>query len=253
MQPKKLAPTDAWRVGLVSLLVVVVLSAGTTSALADTSLSGTQQFSVAQGGNCTTVQPLGTGLDSVETFYAYKDHDSKYSSLGTLDIQRNQVSQLFLYHGTEGTSLVMLHDKFSVTGDAPGAGAATFNVTGLPDGAIEDDGDYWAPRRWAVEDDYYRTRDDTWTHDADGEWSNVTWVWGSHRTDGGAFRGLESDAWSRIHIDPAFNEESAGYPFAEWDGEPSDNHVEGWILRTGTGGTRTLDMGGNVTVQKGAC
>jgi len=170
-------------------------------------------YSILQDGDCTTIEPLGDGTQSVEEFYDYRTPNTTpesytYSSLGTLDLQRDDTSILFLYEGTEGTSLVLVHDR--VYGDTNGS-AVTMQFDGLPE-----DGE------WVVEDDSYSDSinggpDDEFEH---GETSSrITWVFSENSTDGGAFRGGLGDDDLELTVDPAFNDDA---DFREYPGEITD-------------------------------
>lgn len=195
-------------------------------------------FIVQQGDTCTEVTPLGDGSQTVEEFYDYTvlDDQANYSSLGTTDIQENQVSQLFVYRGSDGLSLVFLHDKIN----EPYGFVATGDISGLP-----------ADGEWAVEDDNYTDRDDTFEYTDTG--AQIQWNSNGERTDGAAFRGLGSSDYSTITADIAFNDEVDRYPFEEWSGSPSDNEIENWIVRSGDGSTTDLDMSSPVEISPGSC
>ena len=210
-------------------------------------------YVVKQGGQCHEVTALGDGTQSVSDFYDYRTPNTdpssnSYSSFGTEHLQQNQVSQLFLYNGSEGVSLVMLHDKMR---DGPSASTTTFRLSGLPDS-----------REWIVEDDDYPNRDDEFIHN--GTESTIHWKWAKHRNDGAVVRGLEdTGSYSAIQIDPGFNEEAA-----YWGNQPGDwpysgdsaNRTDAWRLITQPGQNSTsagqrvdLSMGQNLTIEPGSC
>jgi len=229
---------------LVTLLVFSTLSSGAvatetgagTSALATAANDGsTTTFAVTQDGSCTDVTPLGDGTTTVESFYDYERSPS-FSSLGTQGLQDNQVSNLFVYHGSEGYSLVFVHDKY---GSAPYGGTMTATVSGLPS-----DGE------WAVEDDDYQGQDDRYTHK--GSVSAIDWMWTNDRTDGGAFRGLTRGEDPEITVDPAFNEEADAWNTWRNSGTENDK-IDTWRVYTDQGSTSALNMNQNVTVSKGGC
>ncbi|PSQ48860.1 cell surface glycoprotein related protein, partial [Halobacteriales archaeon SW_6_65_15] len=148
---------------------------------------GEATFHLAQGGECYEVAAYGDGNTSVADFYDYRSPDTEpsaysYSSHGTDHLQDNQVSNLLVYHGSEGYSLVMLHDE---RGDAPYGSTVTFEISGLP-----------ADREWAVEDDAYEGRDDEFYHEATS--STIHWKWARNRTDGAAVRGLGGDDYEAV-------------------------------------------------------
>ena len=215
---------------LLGSLAFVPVPASTQAANAGT-------YSVTQGTDCYEVRPLAEqsdsgGYETVETFYDYRNSTgSEYSSHGTQDIQASQVSQVFLYYGAEGTSLVFLHDELN---DGVEGGVVTFDISGLPAG------------EWAIEDDNYPDRDDVFDHD--GSTSHIEWVWAPDRTDGAAFRGLR-DASFEIRVDPSFNDESSRS--STWS--YGDDEIDSWVLRDESGQTYTLNMTRSLTVRPGTC
>ncbi|WP_049899961.1 hypothetical protein [Halococcus agarilyticus] len=223
---------------IASVVLAVVLVGSVLAVAPATAQDGADTFIVEQGGQCTEVTALGDGSQSVEAFYDYEalDDRANYSSLGTIDMQIDQTSQLFVYRGSEGLSLVFLHDAI----DEPNGFVATADLSGLP-----------ADGEWPVEDDSYTNRDDVFEHDNDT--SHIEWFSNGGRTDGAAFRGLGSSNYRTITADVQFNEESNNYPFEEWDGAPEDNRIERWILRSGSGETTELDMSQPVEISPGTC
>ncbi len=225
----------AWLAGVVLVVVVVgalAIGPGTTAAQENAT------FIVQQGDTCTEVTPLGDGSQSVEAFYNYEvlNDTANYSSLGTTGIQEDQTSQLFVYRGSEGLSLVFLHDQIN----QPGGFVGTADISGLP-----------ADGEWAVEDDNYTDRDDTFDYTETG--AHIEWNSNGGRTDGAAFRGLGSSDYSTITADVRFNDAVERYPFEEWSGSPSDNEIERWIVRSGNGDTTELDINTPVEISPGTC
>jgi PGF-CTERM protein len=216
-------------------------SAGNTAGNATT-------FQVTQGGECYDVAPLGDGSQSVEDFYDYRSNETHpnqsdyenwtYSSWGTTHLQENQGSKLFVYNGSDGYNLVVLHDKFATDGTNGSNGSvATFTMSGMADVS------------WAVRDDTYGndTQDDDW--DTDGSVHQIDWMWGSNRTDGGAARDVQGES---ITIAPDFNENASAW--GEWPYSGDDNNrTESWSLIDGDESEQSLDMGRNVTVETGSC
>lgn len=120
-----------------------------------------------------------------------------YQSVGTQGLQEESTTIMFLYHGPNGLSLVVVHD----TGGGDG-GSATWTVTGLPQDS-----------EWVVKDDLYLDPDtgepastnyDRW--DTDGTDQTIDWTWGAGGTDGGVARPLGSSF--TVTIDPAYNEQA---------------------------------------------
>ena len=200
-------------------------------------------FGVTQNGNCFEVQSFGDGSTSVEDFYDYRASDTNpsgaFSSYGTTEFQQNDTTQMFLYNGTQGVSLVVIHDKLD--GDDSG-GKATFNITGVPSGG-----------EWAVADDDYGgdTNYDNFT--VDGDRSHVDWFWAVNRTDGGALRAPQGAEFS-MTVDPDFNGNAHhDHP----DGRYSDGVIDTWNVRTPddseNGDATALDMSQPVTIETGGC
>lgn len=232
--------TTGRRLAGVAFAAVLMISAlAVTPAPTAAQSNGTNTtFIVEQGSQCIQITPLGDGTKTVEQFYDYEvlNQTANYSSLGTVDIQKDQTSQIFVYRGSEGLSLVFLHDKIHT----PGGFVATANISGLPS-----DGE------WVVEDDNYTHRDDTFKYTDTGAY--IEWNSNGERTDGGVFRGLGSSNYSTITIDIKFNEQVDRYPFEEWAGSPEENEIEHWIVRSGTGETTELDLDEPVQLSPGTC
>lgn len=245
------------RTAVALALVVAVLVA---TALAVPSLAREERgsnrpdsFAVTQGERCVTIQPLGNGTRSVESFYGYRiPPDGNYVSYGTLELQRSETSQLFVYNGSDGLSLVFLHDRLGERSTF-GGGVITAEISGLPQ-----DG------RWAIMDDKYVKIDLYITDsqlfevqedaiDRTGTRTRIEWVWKDNRSDGAVFRGLGSDGYDEITIDMRFNQRSNRYPYDEWSGAPERHRVEEWIARSATGRTYRLEMGRPVTIEPGDC
>ena len=200
-----------------------------------------QGHSIVQGDQCIPIEPLGDGDRTVEELYDYRHPETDpsaytYSSHGTTHLQEDDTSILFLYEGSDGLSLVLVHDQFE--GDTEG-GALTMQIDDLPESG-----------EWVVEDDNYGDELDTrqleeWDH---GETSSrITWVWSDGRTDGGAFNGGLEDGFA-IQIDPAFNDDA---DFRVYDGELTD-----WQALSGTEDDpdrRSLDVSEPIEVRSDAC
>lgn len=190
-----------------------------------------ETYAVTQGGNCVEVTPFGDGTETVSEFYEYGLHTGMYSSQGTRPYQDYDESQLFLYDGSEGGSVVFVHGE---AGSELGGGVATMRLSGVP-----------MAGEWAVRDDNYSTRMDNFTHD--GTSARADWWWDSNRTDGGAFRGLERGDYEAITLDPAFNQNA---PYATLDTRPT---IDDWVLRSADGETVQLAMNRPVTIRPGTC
>lgn len=158
----------------VLLLATTVPAAGTQPTDASSIQEPADQspapgvFAVVQLGEdpvVATVEPLSTG-ETVESFYNY--NGVRNSADPPVDILRSNVSNLFLFDGPDGLSMVIVHDRH-YDGDG---GTATFNFTGLPEEGA-----------WVVQDDPDHPPD---TFSTDGAF----WEFNGRWTDGGAYRGL---------------------------------------------------------------
>ncbi|AGN01552.1 hypothetical protein L593_08035 [Salinarchaeum sp. Harcht-Bsk1] len=230
---------------LVAISVVALcLAAVPVAVTADSHANGSDPYVIEQGDQCVDVDPITNTSQTVVDFYDYRSPDTTpnattYSSYGTTAYQADNTSVLMLYRGSEGTSLVIVHEKLHEPDtEGTNGSSATFNVTG-----ISNDGD-----GWAVEDDNYDAQDDQFDHYP--TYSEIDWVWSRGRTDGGAYRGLDGDV--EIGIDPAFNESAD----LRYDDEYA-GYVHDWQVITATedGFERvSLDsLTQEVTVQDGYC
>jgi hypothetical protein len=223
---------------LAAIAVLAVLGTTVSSGVvtAQSAPQGTDEFAVIQGDECFSIDPLGDGSQSVEEFYDYRTPSTdpssySYSSFGTVHLQEDDTSSLFLYEGTNGLSLVLIHGQYD--GDSPG-GAVTMQFEGLPR-----DGE------WVVEDDSYDGRDDEFSHN--GPSSRITWVYTDGRSDGAAFRGGLSDEFD-IAIDPAFNDAA---DFRLYDGEITEWQV---LSATDDGYERTpIATNQSIEITSGGC
>ncbi|ELZ11658.1 hypothetical protein C479_06372 [Halovivax asiaticus JCM 14624] len=193
---------------------------------------------VEQGDRCIPVAAFGNGTESVSDYYDYRTPNTTpssytYSSYGTTEFQADDTSSLFFYDGTDGRSLVVLHDRLD--GDTDG-GSATMQFDGLPiDG------------EWTVEDDDYEGRDDVFTHRETS--SRISWVWTEGRSDGAAFTGFDESF--AVTVTPAFNEAAdVRYTDDGYDGQITDWQV---VSNDGTTTRTSLAMEEPITVRSGAC
>ena len=246
------------RSAVLALVVAALIVAPVGLSLASTPASaqqaggengeGTTDIVVRQGGQCYPVESFGNGTTSVQEFYSYRNPVSEptgwYSAYGELaDLLREDTSQVLLYNGSNGLSLVFVNDGVSTVNGS--GGTATIDVTGLP-----------ADGNWSVQDDDYPGQDDVF--DVGGSSAHVEWVWNEgNRSDGAAFVGLGGSDWEEITVRPRFNEASPRYPSEKWDGPPESNQVERWVVRsanesasaTATNTTDTTN-GTNVTTNR---
>ncbi|MDF9745973.1 CARDB domain-containing protein [Natrinema salsiterrestre] len=225
---------------LAAVAVLIAFAFGTAvgvgTVAGQSAPSDADEYAVVQGDECYTIEPLGDGSQSVEEFYDYRTPNTtpssySYSSFGTTHLQEDDTSSLFLYEGSDGISLVALHDQYN--GSSPG-GAVTMQFDGLPE-----DGE------WVIEDDSYDGRYDEFDHSGDS--SRITWAYTDGRNDGAAFRGgLEDDL--DLTIEPAFNDAA---DFRVYEGEITDWQV---ISATEDGHERTsLDMSEPIELRSGGC
>ena len=220
---------------LTMLLFATALSG--TGAAVPVDGTGNDPITVRQGGECYRPTPLGNGSEAVGSFYDYRV-STNYSSTGTIRFQEHQVSNLFVYNGSDGYSLVFLHDAYE--DGAPYGSTVTFEITGLP-----------AAGSWPVEDDDYPDQDDNFTHD--GSRSEIDWMWAPERTDGAAFRGLATEPNASITVDPRFNERADEWGDWTWSGNRNNVVTEWRLLGENATEVTTLDMNRNVTVSVGPC
>ena len=225
----------------------VQLSGANTDATASTP---TDSYVVEQGDSCYPIEPLSTN-GTVESFYDYRNHethpedvDRMYSSYGTEHLQEDDTSLLFLHEGTDGLSLVMVHDQ--VDGDTEG-GAVTFDIAGLPSEA-----------EWVVQDDLYDGESNMATWGSGDGWASASWIWAEARTDGGAIQGGLNDEFA-VTIQPAFNEEAEHYDNEDlYDPEfHGDGEIEDWEVLSGDADdpdrTELPSLEEPVTIRTGTC
>ncbi|MFC7200661.1 lamin tail domain-containing protein [Halospeciosus flavus] len=148
------------------------------------STSSEQSYIVRQGKLRWEVDPLSYNDETVEAFYNYQ------SSSGTANppvdiVKEPAASQMFIYEGPVGSSLVFLHGS----SQAESGGTAFFKLSGLSRSKGE----------WAVRDDTMGFDDDfeKW----EGGNAKVKWEWSAGHTDGGAFWGV-GDSSSTIKVTP---------------------------------------------------
>jgi len=257
---------DSTTAAILCIVCTVALSAGSVAALPTTdgadASAGLQQeptalqqdgvalqqeqqddpeaYAVTQGDQCITLQPLGNGSQTVEEFYDYRNpetHDGPnnvYSSYGTQELQRDDTTTMFVYEGSEGTSLVVIHER--VGGDSDG-GAVTMQFDGLSSNS-----------EWAVQDDVYNgTRPggnlDEWRHS--GTSARATWAYTDGRNDGGAIRGFGED----VTVTPYFNDRA---DFREYPGDITEWEV---VSAEGDGYNRTSlnSLTDEVSISAGGC
>lgn len=178
-----------------------------TGMAAPTAAASDSTFVLEQGDTKVPITPLSYDGQTIEEFYGFTEHGHHHSNTET-NIERTDLSQLFLWNGPKGLSLVTIHD-------APHNGTrgeVTFEFSGLPNSGS-----------WVVRDD--DTGNDTYFGN-----SRAEWIWNGKNTDGGAYRGLDADGdipfADRLHIDPENSPKTA--LSNEWHyKERLDQSVEG--------------------------
>ncbi|MFB6083260.1 MAG: hypothetical protein ABEJ94_03325, partial [Halorientalis sp.] len=172
-----------------------------------------QPIVVRQGNRSYEIATMQNN-NPISEFYGYAE--AEINSIQP--IAQSDTSQLMLWSGPNGVSLVVLNDKPQ---DGSG-GAVTLEFSGLP-----------ADGSWVVEDDpgdhYSRQRAD--------------WAWTYDNTDGGAYRGgLRNET---ITITPHFNEEAAKEPL-------TPGQISSWVLAWGEAKSprrQPLDVDEPVTIE----
>lgn len=216
---------------LISLLVATALGTGVAA-------SQTNEYAIEQGENCYELTPVTNESQSIEAFYGYtgsSDGEQAIYSANTpigLEDVNNGTSSLFLYEGSDGLSLVVLHGGVNDTG----GGAATMEFVGLPETG-----------EWVVQDDPANLSIEVWNRNT-SEGKAVDWGWRDLWTDGGAFRGGLDDEFS-IEISASFNEDAELEPV-------SPGNVTQWRAITVENNSLqavTLDMNRSVTIRTGGC
>ncbi|RQH03194.1 hypothetical protein [Natrarchaeobius oligotrophus] len=214
-------------VAVVALMIVsgTLGFAGVGAVSASSATQAADSYVVEQGDACQPIEPISTSR-TVESFYDYRNHEThpdsepeerQYSSYGTAHLQEDDTSHLMLHEGTDGVSLVIVHDRLDSETDG---GVATFDIVGLP-----------GESEWVVQDDLYDGESNMVEWYEDDNHFGASWIWAEGRTDGGAIRGGLNDEFS-LTIHPAFNEDAELYgaediydPDYAGDGEITDWHV----------------------------
>ncbi|USZ68512.1 PKD domain-containing protein [Halorussus salilacus] len=213
--------------------IALLLVASVAPPPIQTASAAENSFVVEQGDRCIEVSPL-QGDETAEEFYDYRNPENSdeytYSSYMPDHLTEDDESRLFLYEGSDGVSLVMVHNERGGSGDGH---AVTFEFGGLPSGG-----------EWAVVDDDYSDPDDEYSRD------RIDWTLRNDRTDGGAFRGLDSEG-TEITVTPSFNEDAALYEEFDRTGT-----MDAWRFLSGDLGNpdaERLDMSRPVTIRTGHC
>lgn len=234
------------------------LLARRSGAQEETAEGDDAQFRVQQGDGCAQITPLA-GDQPVEELYEYAYpmgqfdgppgvSGTSYSSEGTVGLQRENGSVMFLYDGPEALSLVVVHGRYDPeeaerpAGETDTGGTVSFAVRGLPE-----EGD------WTVLDDYYGVNGEQSETNYDryefrDEGHRLHWAYRGGRTDGGVYRGLGTGPDVRVF--PGFNDR-AGL---------SENHdygtIEWWEVLSGSlenPDRQSLAMDQPVRITTGGC
>ena len=155
-----------FRTSLVVLGTVLTISLLTGAVAAD----GHGSYVVEQGGQNHTVGAIADN-ETASDFYDYRSPYTTpaaydYSSHGTTAYQQDDASILLLYEGPEGTSLVIVHDRYHATrSDGTTGGSASFDVSGLP-----------SEGEWVVADADYEDQTDVFAHGEPDEENGRMWT-----------------------------------------------------------------------------
>jgi hypothetical protein len=182
-----------------ALTLLALLVGGTGEGTPASALDGDVTYTVEQAGfGPVEITPLDGGATSVEDFYSYANPCAA-SANTALGLEISETSQLFLYSGPSGLSLVVIHDRpEACLGEVPATGGqVNFTYSGLPAAAAK-----------VVGDD-----------PSEGNIPNAGWQWWPCCTDGNAVRGGLDDCAFDITIEPEFI-----------DG------IDTWISRSGPAG-----------------
>jgi PKD repeat protein len=240
--------SDRFSVGAFTAVAVVTVVALAPVAGVVSITAGVQAqhstYAVAQGTTCSVVDPVTNTSQNASSFYDYRNpfpaitgnpNASTYSSYGTQAYQETSASKLLFYEGSRSVSMVLVHGRL---GDEDGGSTVSMSFSGLPS-----DGE------WAVKDDVYPGREDNWT--VGSTTSDVDWLWGPNRTDGGVFRGID-DLNDPIVVDPAFNEDAARWGEWNYSGSP-EYRIDSWAVVDADGGELELDRDRRAFVHGGTC
>ncbi len=183
---------------------------------------------------CVEFRPISHQGQSAEEFYGYTpdiDAPNPRQSNTPTGLEEPGVSRLFLFEGVEGLCLFIIHGG----GEGEQGGAASFRISGLPEGG-----------EWVVLDDSHEGTQDVFELDTDP--AELHWAWGTGgRNDGAVFCGLGEEF--AIRIDPAFNEAARRDPLGS-------GQITTWQLLSGSATdpqTVDLPLDQPVVLQTGGC
>ncbi len=233
---------------VLSLALVPLSGLGAAQQTGNQTAASNQSFVAIQGDECTPISSFSDNESAVE-YYDYRlpeeFSDNPYAnatgnafgSEGTIDLQEPNGSVVFLYTDTTDNSTYLVFVNGQEANDNSTGGAATFEITGLPE-----DGN------WTVRDDDYDdpTSVDNWN--VTNTTTTVDWIWSDAATDGGVYSGIDND--TNVTVDPAFNEE------AELFGQNGNGTVESWQVLSNESDnvTRTdLELNESLQIAGGTC
>ncbi|MFC6757078.1 MULTISPECIES: DUF7282 domain-containing protein [Haloarcula] len=236
---------------LATLAVVLSLALVPLSGLGaaqQADAAGNQSYVAIQDGECTPISSFSDNESAIE-YYDYRLPEefsdnpyanatgNAYGSEGTIDLQEPNGSVVFLYTDTTDNSTYLVFVNGQEANDNSTGGAATFEISGLPE-----DGN------WTVRDDDYDdpTSVDNWT--VTNTTTTVDWIWSEAATDGGVYSGIDND--TNVTVDPAFNEE------AELFGQNGNGTVDSWQVLSNESDnvTRTdLELNESLQIAGGTC
>lgn len=185
---------------LLALLTGLLLIAGAMAGPSASAASGFK-YKVEQGAFSAEVTPYAGGGTPVAAFYSYGVPCGASSNTG---LEISQTSQLFLYSGPGGLSLVVIHDRpEACLGEVPADGGQVgFTYAGLPVGAAKVLGD----------------------DPPEGNIPNASWLWFPCCTDGHVIS-LPEVCDFEFTIDPNFI-----------------NGIDRWASRSGPAGGDIADF-----------
>lgn len=185
------------RGSILAIAVVMLMLLTGTGVSSPSSATVAAKYTVSQDGfGPLEITPLDGGATSVEDFYSYANPCPASANTG---LEIADTSQLFLYDGPLGLSLVTIHDSpEDCLGLVPATGGqVNFTYIGLPAGATK-----------VVGDD-----------PPEGNIPNASWNWLPCCTDGNAIRGGLDECNFDVTIEPDFL-----------------SGIDTWVARSGAAG-----------------
>ncbi|MBX0287649.1 hypothetical protein EGH22_15045 [Halomicroarcula sp. F28] len=227
---------------VLSLALVPLSGLGAAQQAGNQTAAGNQSFVAIQGDECTPISSFSDNQSAVE-YYDYRlpaefsgnpyanATGSAFGSEGTIDLQEPNGSVVFLYTDTTDDSTYLVFVNGQEANNESTGGAATFEITGLPE-----DGN------WTVRDDDYNdtTSVDNWN--VTDTTTTVDWIWSDAATDGGVYSDIDND--TNVTVEPAFNED------AELFGQNGNGTVDSWqVLSNESDNVSRTDLELNESLQ----